>query len=230
MNTSQYALMRIVNLSKSGEGTGLPPRFVGGTRVPIVSNVQLVRAYNDGVNNVLVISWEEPDSDQDMISHYQVYVSGVDGYLAFQGPFSTVRPPAVVRISSDVTGRARVVVQTVMKNGQMSDLGASPVISIPILRSRNLRNDFVTVSSSQTLPVVSNVLANAAGGSITLTLPYSGLNQGAEIRIRRIDSSGNTCSIAPASGDTINMSATPLNLGVNQVARLVSDGTTWWTM
>lgn len=69
------------------------------------------------------------------------------------------------------------------------------------------------------------VLASAAAGNVTLTLPPA--TAGAEIVFKRTDSSGNTMTIAPQAGQTVDNGASVALAALGR-ARLYSDGTAWW--
>ena len=88
---------------------------------------------------------------------------------------------------------------------------------------------FVTITSSTFLSPGSNaVLVNAASGSIIVTLPTA-VGSTFEQVIKRIDSSGNSVTIATAvGGQTIDNSAS-ISIGYQYTCvTLLSDNFNWW--
>ncbi|MEO6513263.1 MAG: hypothetical protein ABIR37_01130 [Candidatus Saccharimonadales bacterium] len=72
------------------------------------------------------------------------------------------------------------------------------------------------------------ILANAASGAVTITLPTAASSAGYKFDIKRIDSTGNTCTIARSGSDTID-GGTSLTLDVQYIsATVVSDGSAWY--
>jgi hypothetical protein len=61
-----------------------------------------------------------------------------------------------------------------------------------------------TVTSNTTLGSQRDVLVDATSGNITITLPLASSNSGRQYRIKKIDSSSNTVTIARTSSDTID--------------------------
>jgi len=72
------------------------------------------------------------------------------------------------------------------------------------------------------------VFANAASGNVTITLPVAATNSGYRFYVKRIDGSGNTCSVARSGADTID-GQTTITLGMQYTSlTLVSDGSAWY--
>lgn len=72
------------------------------------------------------------------------------------------------------------------------------------------------------------ILANAASGNVTITLPTAASSTGYRFDIKRIDSSANTCTIARSSTDTID-GLTSLTIDVQYISlSVVSDGSAWY--
>ncbi len=72
------------------------------------------------------------------------------------------------------------------------------------------------------------VLANAAGGAFTLTLPTAVGHSGNGFTIKKIDNTANVVHIATTGGQTIDTVASPHDLTSPQVSiDLLSDGSNW---
>jgi hypothetical protein len=129
-NDEMFALERLINPTRSAEGPTLPPRLQGPMRVPIVRRLQLLRtqSYSGGTQFTLV--WDDPEENQDLISHFNVYVLGLlDDNQIPSGPYSTQRSPAEVRVTTRVKANVTLIVQTVLKSGLTSDMNISPSVS-----------------------------------------------------------------------------------------------------
>lgn len=72
------------------------------------------------------------------------------------------------------------------------------------------------------------IIASAASGNVTLTLPAATAEF--QVVIKRSDSSGNTLSVAPPAGGQIDGSATPISLAAQGKTRIYSNGTTHMTI
>lgn len=72
------------------------------------------------------------------------------------------------------------------------------------------------------------IFANATSGNVTITLPTASFNAGYRFYIKRIDGSGNTCSIARSGSDTID-GQTSISLDLQYTSlTVVSDGSAWY--
>jgi hypothetical protein len=117
------------------------------------------------------------------------------------------------------------------------ELRIAAVAALAIDTSKNVQikagwqRPVVTKSGNYTISVTDDIIfADASGGSFTLTMPAAnaaGANFSPGIRIKRIDSSVNTVTVARAGADTID-GATTYVLGALQAADLESDGSTKW--
>ena len=86
-------------------------------------------------------------------------------------------------------------------------------------------------SATLTLDQIGLVLVNAAGGSITLTLPAANALTSARYRIVRTDSAATTVTVQCGGSDAVD-GATSLGLELRgDVVDLVTDGSSgWWTV
>jgi hypothetical protein len=72
------------------------------------------------------------------------------------------------------------------------------------------------------------IFANATSGNVTITLPTASSNAGYRFYIKRIDGSGNTCSVARSGSDTID-GQTSISLDLQYTSlTVVSDGSAWY--
>jgi hypothetical protein len=83
----------------------------------------------------------------------------------------------------------------------------------------------VAKSANYTASSYDFVVGNAAGAGFTVTLPAA--SNGAMVRVKKIDSSGNAIIVAPPSGQIDNLTTDVVN---TQWASqdYASDGTTWY--
>jgi hypothetical protein len=80
-----------------------------------------------------------------------------------------------------------------------------------------------TITGSDTV-----VFADASGGAVTITLPTASGLSGYRFYVKRIDSSGNGCSVARSGSDTID-GQTSISLDLQYTSlTLVSNGSTWY--
>jgi hypothetical protein len=74
------------------------------------------------------------------------------------------------------------------------------------------------------------ILADASGGNVTVTLPTAASSTGYRFDIKRIDNSGNTCTIARSSTDTID-GQTSYDLPVQYTSvTVISNGSGWYIL
>lgn len=72
------------------------------------------------------------------------------------------------------------------------------------------------------------VLVDATAGSLTTTLFSAGQKVGAEVRLRRMDASGNTVTIAAAASQTVDGAASVTLTTANPGRVLVAVSATAW--
>jgi len=83
-----------------------------------------------------------------------------------------------------------------------------------------------TETSSYTANVYDVVLADASGGGFTVTLPSPDTD--VQVNVKKIDSSGNTVTVATPGSETIDGSGT-LTISAENVSRtIVSDGSNYF--
>jgi len=125
-----HAIGRLLNYTGSAEGTNMPPPQVGEFRVPFVSKLEIIKRDTFLGGTAFTLRWLEPDgTDTKFISHYNIYVKGIDGNTRPNGPYAATKSPAVVRVTTNNADAVTLVVQTVLNNGLVSDPERSPSVS-----------------------------------------------------------------------------------------------------
>jgi len=121
----------LVNQLGAAEGTGLPPRQRGLTRVPIVSSLRVLKVEPFVGGTQVTLVWDNPEPPlHRFIDHYNVYVTGLfEGGDTPQGPSSFTTSPATLKLESSGGLPVTAYVQTQMKSGVVSDLFQSPSVS-----------------------------------------------------------------------------------------------------
>lgn len=74
------------------------------------------------------------------------------------------------------------------------------------------------------------IFADATSGNVTITLPAASSFAGYNFYVKRIDSSGNTCSVARSGSDTIDGSTSFLLDTQYFAVRVVSNGSNWFVI
>jgi len=133
--THQYVLDRLINATNAAEGSLLPPKFRAGKRIPTVKNLRLLNTEVFSGETQFTLVWDEPDDPPTIvnsISHYNIYVSGITGegnLLSNLSPWITDGSPAVITFVTEEPQRVTFTVQTILKNGQSSELSFSPSVT-----------------------------------------------------------------------------------------------------
>jgi hypothetical protein len=86
-----------------------------------------------------------------------------------------------------------------------------------------------TITTNTTLAITDNtILADATSGNITVTLPLATAKK--EYKIKKIDSSANTVTVARTSTDTIDGATSFVITDQYEAYSFISDGTTLWNI
>lgn len=184
---NNFPLQRLVNLSQAGEGSNMPPRQFGSIRVPIVTNLRILKVENYFGGTTFTLSWNDPDFGNIRVAQYNIFVSGIDGVAQPQGPYSAQKSPAVVRISTRIPSNLVFTVQTQLTNGLTSDLAISTSVAAgtiaPVISPSNLPPSGVTPGTYGTPTSVPQITFDVAGlataaSNIAIVLPPTSLRNG----------------------------------------------------
>lgn len=185
--TNEFALKRLVNYSQAGEGANLPPRQFGDLRVPLVTNLRILKIDNYFGGTTFTLAWNNPDFRNISVAQYNIFVSGIDGVTQPQGPYAASVSPAVVRISTRTPSNLVFTVQTQLANGLTSQITISPSVAAgtisPVISSSSLPPSGVTAgtygSSSQVgqfTVTVAGVITSAA--NVGIVFPNTAVTPG----------------------------------------------------
>ncbi len=120
-----YSLNRLRNITGVAEGTSLPPRQIGQFRVPFVTNLLTARSEKVGLNTRFTLTWSEPQLRN--IANYAVYINDAANLNQSPiGPYVAPNSPVQIVVPSSLASTLVFRVQTVLKNGFVSDFGAAP--------------------------------------------------------------------------------------------------------
>lgn len=124
---SQKILGTLRNQLGTAEGSLLPPPQQGAFRVPFVTNLRLLQTTPLVGSTQFVIGFNEPTTSQDQIDHYNIFIGGLTGNInQLSAPVVANASPVTVTVPVSSTQILIFKVQTVLKNGLVSDLLASP--------------------------------------------------------------------------------------------------------
>lgn len=156
-----YAIQRLINSNGVAGGPNLPPRFVAGVRVPIVTGLKVDKVADYFGGTQITVSWLDVDSK--FVNGYNVYVQNLsDDNPKPQGPYFTTASPATVRLVTNQSTVAVLTVQTLLNNGQTSEITFSPSVTATISAAASSPDDF----DPNTIPVDA-IEDNPAGSLLT---------------------------------------------------------------
>lgn len=164
---NRFPLDRLINLASTGEGSNLPPRQFGSLRVPIVTNLRILQTQSFVGGTDYTLAWNSPEFPNVKIAQYNVYVSGINGVMEPQGPYTAYSSPAVINVSVRQTSRLIFTVQTQLTNGLTSPINVSPSVAAealtPTVSASDLDPSGVVVGTYGTASQVGTFTVNDAG-------------------------------------------------------------------
>lgn len=152
---------------------------------------------------------------------------GTPGYWTDGDPLADV--PATVMDRDFFNAVQEELVAIALAGGVSLSKGSYQQLVQSIRRMAAANSSVLSGSQTLTADQAGLVLASAAAGNATVTLPSAGAAGGRPLRFQlvRTDSSANTLTIAPSGSDTIEGGASFV-LGRQQRVTLVSDGVDRW--
>ena len=169
-STQQQILATLRNQLGAAEGTLLPPRQVGTSRVPIVSNLRVgsVTSFLGGTQFALIFTQPVTTPANSPIDHYNVYIAGLNGNLnQLNGPNTCINSPATVRVTTVNAQPVVFYVQTVLTNGLSSPILQSPTCTSSTIAGQIGSSDIPagTIGLDQLAPETPNALISFAAGT-----------------------------------------------------------------
>lgn len=156
-------------------------------------------------------------------------LGGLSGLSTGQQMFASVTTPGALQSLPPVVNGQWIIPLGIAKNATnlvINSAGSSTAVLISGSGTGAYAN-VVTASSNTTLTnSVDVVLANASSGTVTVTLPVP--TSGKQFAIKKIDSSVNIVTIAPAGSETIDGGASYSFNTQYQSISLVTDGSNWY--
>lgn len=120
-----YVVSRLINQNGAAEGTTLPLRQQGQFRVPFVSAFQVLTSTTSFGGVIFTLGWL--DADARNVSHYNIYARDVLNSNAEPTLVGTsAKSPCTTKVISSAAASVTFFIQTVMQNGQSSDVVTGP--------------------------------------------------------------------------------------------------------
>lgn len=125
-------------------GGVLPKKLKGSSSVNIVKGLRLIRTQSYSAGTQFTLAWIDPDYNENLVSHFNIYIIGLlNDNRQFLGPFSVSSSPAEIRVQADKARPVKLVVQTVLRNGQASAIDLSPSVTGNTIAPYLLEDDFL---------------------------------------------------------------------------------------
>ena len=172
----QFILDRVKNQPRTAEGAVLPPRFFGGRRVPVVTNLRVVRAESFSGGTAFTLVFDLPIGFSN-IDKFNVFYSTPG--LAYNFAGACVTSPATFRVVSDTVQQVTFQVQTVLKNGFVSDTELSPTCTGYTIAGTISGSDIPNGSLGLNKLVGGAVGTVITGQGVGVTPQYTALNSSA---------------------------------------------------
>lgn len=198
------AVDRVINATNTAEGSVLPNRQIGPSRVPLVTGLKILSQEPSFNNNVFTLTWNEP-TDQN-IAGYQIYYK-IDGQTPISLSMVQHAPAMVPVVYTETTSNKRVTfyIQTVLKNGFVSDLNLSPTVAASF-QAMNLNFNASTTVQENGVTVATRPTLNFVDGTnTTVAITDDAVNNRVDVEI---SSSGGGGSVADGDYGDITVSGT----------------------
>jgi hypothetical protein len=159
-------------------------------------------------------------------------IDGVEQMLAYSTSDMTVKMNGGKFIAKKAaSGTDNLVVNpnahTVTANNELYE-GSNRVATRTWVRDRFGQLNMVSKTANYTASENDGVLADASGGAITVTLPTPAT--GANVAVKKVDSSSNSVTVSQSGTETIDGSASITLTEQYEALTLWSDGTDWFIM
>jgi len=202
---NQALIEKITNSTNTAEGSVLPPRQVGPTRVPIVTGLRLLSSESSFMSAIFTLTWTPPVAPN--IAGYNIYVK--IGNRTPSAVAQAVSAPAHVQVVYTESMSQETVtfyVQTVLKNGFVSDINLSPTLCAPFPAMNFTFNASATVKHNGTTVGTRPALNFIDGSNVTLTINDDSVDN--EIDITIASSGGGGVSDGDKGDITVSGSGT----------------------
>lgn len=231
---ADFVLARIINEVGTAEGSSLPPRQFGATRIPLVQNFRVLRvnAYNEGTE--FTVGFDVPPLIPN-ISCFRIYTK-LQNEPNFSSSTACQGGPAVFRVATPTSQAVTFICQTVLENGFQSRLDESPSCTSRTVDAAPERSSFVTgIAPIQTASFTAGnrttYPCSNAGGVFTVSLPSAALVPGRVYIFKKVDLLGTAITITPIGGQLIDGAATyVLNVPYASVMIQSDGGTNWYVI
>lgn len=160
--TTDQIIGIIRNSFGAAEGSLLPPPQKGSFRVPFITNLRVLQINAITSGTQFVLGFNEPTTSQDQLDHYTIYVGGLIGDNNQLNSVTTAQnSPVTINLSTRSIQVVTFKVQTVLKNGLVSDINTSPTCT-----AKTLVASGVGISGTIDLAAITG---GGTVGSITVT-------------------------------------------------------------
>ena len=198
------AVDRVINATNTAEGSVLPNRQIGPSRVPLVTGLKILSQEPSFNNNVFTLTWLEP-TDQN-IAGYQIYYK-IDGQTPVSLSMVQHAPAMVPVVYTETTSNKRVTfyIQTILKNGFVSDINLSPTVAASF-QAMNLNFNASTTVQENGVTIATRPTLNFIDGTnTTVAITDDAVNNRVDVEI---SSSGGGGSVADGDYGDITVSGT----------------------
>jgi hypothetical protein len=166
--TSDYVIGRLTNYNNAAEGSGVPPRQQGQSRVPYVDGVKVVQSVASLAGTQFTLSWNNVTSANISVDHYNIYYTlALTNSTQPVGPFIAMQSPAQITVPNTTSTGVTFTVQTVLSNGMTSGLAESPTtaafVNTPKVQESNLGFSLLSGLQMQPLATVTGIVWPAPG-------------------------------------------------------------------